>query len=181
MTLPRILILKALKQTLQSQVPLVGGVPLYKVRHHRNRETTLEEMPCVAIRYIADDVPGVTRGLDEPGALSLAESAMQLNVELIVDAPLAAESDRETAGDPDDGEDDTGLEFASEIVEKCLNALFTKGEEVNTMGGVIWDVIYDGSGDNEDVGTPDNVRLAERLTLVYRVRAEAPQELLIGE
>ncbi|MES2903265.1 MAG: hypothetical protein V4696_03685 [Pseudomonadota bacterium] len=184
MTLPRIIILEALKRHLRANVPLDPADPsrqLFKVRHERFRESTLEEMPCVAIRYLGDDSPDVTRGTDDPSRMSLAETVMELRVELIVDTPIAAESDRDTAGDPDDGDDDTGMEFASRIVEICLGALFTAGQETETMGGVIWDARYDGTGDNDDVSSPDNVRLAERLTLVYRARAEAPHQLLVGE
>lgn len=179
MTLPRITILQAVKGTAESVVPNVAGSPKWKVRHFRNRETTIEEMPCLAIRYVADDAPGVVTGSDAQP--SLGEAVYELGVEFVVDAALTAESDRDTAGDPDEGAEPTGLELASEIIEKTLDAFFPEGEEVNTMGGIVWDIRYDGSGDNDDVGTPDNVRLVERLTFVYRTRAEAPHKLLIGD
>lgn len=181
--LPRDQILRALKLELEAVVPidatLDSAKPQWKVRHERFRPTTTEEWPCVAIRYIADDVSGVTNASDAQP--SLAEQTMELSIALIVDTEIPAESDRETAGDPDEGDDPTGLGTASEIVEACLGALFTEGEEVNTLGGLIWDARYDGSGDNDDLVTSDNVRLSERLTLVYRVRAEAPHVLLTGE
>lgn len=179
--LPRDTILQALKSALQAAVPMVGDParPKWKVRHWRNRETTFEEMPCVAIRYVADDAPGVTTASDT--ILSVAEAIFELGVELVVDTEIAPESDRDTAGDPDEGLEPTGLESASEIIKQCLDVLFTPGEEPNALGGTVWDVRYDGSGDNDDVGTPDNLRLVERLTLVYRVRAEAPHVLLIGD
>lgn len=185
MTLPRILILNALKRHLRAAVPVdetfTPPKPMFKVRHERFRETTFEEMPCVAIRYLGDDAQDVTRGTDDPSHLSIAESVMTVRVELVVDTRILPESDRDTAGDANDGDDDTGMELASSIVEICLGALFKAGEEINSMGGVIWDATYDGSGDDQDLSTPDNVRLAERLTLVYRARAEAPHELLTGE
>jgi hypothetical protein len=183
--LPRIQILQALKLHLQAAVPVDETFdppkPMFKVRHERFRPTTLEEMPCVAIRYLGDDAEDVTRGIDDPSRLSIAESVMTVRVELIVDTQIPPESDRETGGDPTSGDDDTGLEEASRIVEICLGSLFQAGEEIESMGGLIWDARYDGSGDNDDLATPDNVRLAERLTLVYRARAEAPHELLVGE
>lgn len=185
MTLPRIQILDALKLHLRAAVPMdttfTPPRPMFKVRHERNRDTTFEEMPCVAIRYLGDDSEDVTRGTDDPSRLSMAESVMTCRVELIVDTLIDPESDHDTAGDVDDGDDDTGLEFASAIIEICLSSLFVAGEETNSLGGVIYDARYDGSGDNDALATPDNVRLAERLTLVYRARAEAPHELLIGE
>lgn len=177
--LPRDQILRAFKLELEAVVPLEAGKPKWKVRHERFRPTTAEEMPCVAIRYLSDDVSGVTNASDAQP--STAETSMELGLALIVDTEIPPESDRETAGDPDEGDDPTGLGTASEIVEACLGALFTEGEEVNTLGGLIWDARYDGSGDNDDLVTSDNVRLSERLTLVYRVRAEAPQVLLTGD
>lgn len=181
MTLPRITILEALKLHLIANTPMVDGVPMFKVRHERFRAARFDEMPCVSIRYLGDDAPNVTRGAEDAANLSLAESAMELRVSLIIDLPLPPEMDEETAGDPGEGDDPTGLEQASAIVEACLGAIFREGEEIDTMGGVIWDAIYDGTGDNDDLESPDNVRMAENLTLVYRVRAEAPHKLLIGE
>lgn len=179
--LPRIQILQALKLALDAAVPVVDGVPKWKVRHERNRDTAAEEMPCLAIRYIADDAPDVARGTDDGAGLSLAEEAFELKIEFVVDTPIAPESDRETAGDADEGEDPTGLALASEIIEASFDALFAEGEEPNQLGGLVWETRYDGSGDNDEIATPDNVRLAERLTFVYRVRAEAPHKLLTGE
>lgn len=181
MSLPRDQILQALVNTFRAAVPNVGdpAKPKWKVRHYRNRETAYEEMPCLAIRYVGDDAPGTTVPSDSD--LSTAEDIFELSVELIVDTVIEPEHDRETAGDATEGTEPTGLEASSEIIEATLGTLFTPGEEVNTLGGLIWDARYDGSGDNDDVGTPDNVRLAERVTLVYRVRREAPHRLLIGE
>jgi hypothetical protein len=177
--LPRDQILRALKLQLKAVVPVVDGAPAWKVRHERFRQTTIEEMPCLAIRYLADDASGVANASDE--SPSIAEEAMHLRVDFIVDTPIPPESDRETAGDADEGEDPTGLGDASKIIETSLDALFPEGGPVNTLGGLVWDIRYDGSGDNDDLVTSDNVRLAERLTFVYRVRAEAPHRLLIGE
>lgn len=175
--LPREQILAALLVDLKTAA--AAAATPFKVRHERFRSSTAEEWPCVSIRYLGDDAPGVATGSDT--APSLAEEAMELRLELIVDTPLPAESDQETAEDPDDGDDPTGFGVASAIVETCLGAIFTEGQPINTLGGLIWDARYDGSGDNDDLATPDNVRLAERLTLVYRVRAEAPHVLLIGD
>ncbi len=174
--LPRDRILKAFLLALQAQVPLENGVQAWKVRHWRNRATKVEEMPCIAIRYVADDAPGIATASDS--APSIAEEAMELRLELVVDTPLPPESDRETAGDADEGEDPTGFAVASRIIETCFDAIWTEGEPVNDLGGLIWDARYDGSGDNDELATPDNVRLAERVTLVYRVRSEAPHRLL---
>lgn len=177
--LPRDRLLRALKFAFDAVVPNDAGVPRWKVRHWRNRAAALEEMPCVSVRYIADDAPGVSNASDE--SPSIAEEFMELGIELVVETPLPPESDRETAGDADEGEDPTGLGVASEIIETCFDALFTEGEEPNDLGGLVFTIRYDGSGNNDEIATPDNVRLAERLTLVYRVRAEAPHRLLTGE
>lgn len=179
MPLPRDLILPAFKEALELEVPEVDGKPKWKVRHERFRPTAVEEMPCVAIRYLGDDATGVSRPADE--APSTAEEVFELRVELVIDAPLPPESDVQTAGDPDEGVDPTGLSTVSAIVETTLATMFTEGEPVNTLGGLIWDARYDGTGDEGENATSNNVRLSERLTLVYRVRAEAPHVLLIGD
>lgn len=181
MTLPRIVILEAYKLALRAAVPIVDGKPMFKVRHDRFRDARQEEWPCVSIRYLGDDNPDVTRGLDDPQRMSMAESVMELRVALIIDTEIPPESDMDTAGDASDGTDETGLGDASKIAEICLGVIFRKGEEIDTMGGVIWDARYDGTVDNDDLATPDNVRLAEGITFVYRARAEAPHELLIGD
>jgi hypothetical protein len=178
--LPRDRILHAFKMALQSQVPVNGdGTPKWKIRHWRNRETTHEEMPCLAIRFVGDDVAGAFSASDS--SPSIAEQVMDLNLELVIDTEIPPESDRDTADDPDDGLDETGFRTASPIIETALETLFVEGEEVNNLGGLIWDARYDGSGDNDDIALPDRIRLAERVTLVYRVRAEAPHVLLTGE
>jgi hypothetical protein len=177
--LPRDQILRALLLALQAVVPTDAGVPRWKVRHERFRSSTAEEMPCLAIRYVADDASGVATGSDS--APSLAEEVMELRTEFVVDTPIDPESDRETAGDPDEGGDPTGLGAASQIIETSLDALCPEGGPVNTLGGLVWDIRYDGSGANDELATSDNVRLAEAVTFVYRVRAEAPHRLLIGD
>lgn len=181
MTLPRIQILEALLLHFRANVPLVDGVPMFRVRHERFRDASREQWPCVSIRYLADDAPDVVRGTDDPSGLSMAESVMELRLELVIDTEIPPESDPETAGDANDGADETGLGDASRIAEICLGSIFRAGEEAENLGGLIWDARYDGTGDNDELATPDNVRLAERLTLVYRVRAEAPHLLLTGE
>lgn len=182
-SMPTDTILQALKRAIEAEVPInpETGKPFFKVRHERFRETTLEEMPCLAIRYIADDATGTTRGAEDPQRLSLSEEAMELHAEYVIDTMLPPESDRDTALDEDEGEDPTGVAFPKQILAVALGATFRKGEEINTMGGVIWDARYDGTGDNEDVSNPHNVRLVERVTFVYRTRGEAPHMLLLGE
>lgn len=174
--LPRIVILEALRDHFRAAVPLVGGRPAFRVRHWRFRSPANEEMPCVSLRYIGDDAPGVTRGSDG-SAPSMAEEVFELSVELVADAPLPPEEDEV---DGQDGADPTGLATCSSMLETCLNSLFTPGQLPTTLGGLVWNIRYDGSGDDEDVSQPDNARLAERLTFEYRVRAEAPTHLLMG-
>jgi hypothetical protein len=181
--LPRLLLLEALKAHFRANVPASEDDPLkpaFKVRHMRFRNPTKKEMPCVSLRFVGDDAPGQVRGTDGEG-LSMAEEVFELGVELVADAEIPPERDEEDGGDVDDGEDPTGLATCSDMIEILMNSLFTEGEEAVTLGGLAWDIRYDGSADDDDVSKPDNVRLAERITLVYRVRAEAPTQILIGE
>jgi len=151
------------------------------VRHMRFRNPSTKEMPCVSLRFVGDDAPGITRATDGEGP-STAEEVLELGVELVADSPIPPEVDEEgDDSEEDEGQDPTGLATCSNMLEVLLESLFTPGEPAATLGGLVWDIRYDGSADDDDVSKPDNVRLAERITLQYRVRAEAPTHLLIGD
>lgn len=176
MALPRITILNALLAHLRAHVDTLPVDQQFKVRHWRFRNPTTKEMPCVSLRYVSVDASGVTRATDGEQP-STSEEVFELNLDLIADSPVPAELDEEA---DDLGDDPTGLEACSTMIGVCLDALFTPGEPVETLGGTVRDIRYDGSAENDDDSRPDNVRLAERLAFEYATRAEAPQHHLIG-
>jgi hypothetical protein len=177
MALPRETILGKLLAHMRAHVATLPEGERFKVRHWRFRNPTKQEMPCVSLRYIADDAQGVTRASDDAQP-STAEEVYDLGVNLIADSALPPEVDEE---EDDLGDDPTGLGEASRMIEICLDSLFVPGEQNETLDGTVRSISYDGSAEDDDESKPDNVRLAERLSFEYATRAEAPHILLLGE
>jgi hypothetical protein len=184
MTLPRIRLLSALRAHFRAAVAaavVAGDIPkAFKVRHWRFRNPSTKEWPCVSLRYAGDDPQGTTRPTDGD-RLSTSEEVFELGITLQADAALPAEKDEENGDDEGPDDDPTGLRVPSEMLELLLNSLFTPGEQPVTLGGMAYDIRYDGSADDDDDSKPDNVRLSERIVIEYRVRKEAPTHLLLGE
>jgi hypothetical protein len=173
--LPRVALLTALVDHLAAGVAALPEADRFKLRHHRHRDTAEEEMPCVAVRFVSDDVPGNVSGSD--AYPSMSEAIMELGVDLVADVQLPAEA--APGQSVDAGDDPTGLLGPSMLIERLLRMLFAVGEPPTTLGGLAWDIRYEGTGDDPD-SSPDSARIVERLVLVYRVRREAPTELLTG-
>jgi hypothetical protein len=145
------------------------------VRHHRFRNTSSREMPCVAPRMISAD-PSATFGQAETQG-GLPEQMMELAVNLVVDLEIDPEDDdpKSLAGDP------TGYGRHAQVLAWILDRLLPDlegGAEPNTLGGTVWDIRYDGTAPEDAEMSPDVGRMEERLTLFYRVRADHPTVLL---
>lgn len=184
MALPRLRILAALRAHFRAAVAaavVAGTIPKkFKVRHWRFRSPGTNEWPCVSLRYAGDDPQGTTRPVDGD-ELSTSEEVWELSVDLVADAALPAEKDEEEGDDEGPDDDPTGLRVPSDMLELLLNSLFTPGEHAVTLGGMAYDIRYDGSAEDDGDSKPDNVRLSERIVIEYRVRKEAPTHLLLGE
>ena len=102
---------------------------------------------------------------------------MELAVDLVIDDDLPPEEE-----DPASAlQDPTGFGTHADILRLVLERLFPdleNGAEPNTLNGAVWDISYDGTAPNEGDATPDSARMEERLTLLYRVRADRPTVLL---
>ena len=177
MPLPRVALMLALKSHLAAAVAALPPGDSFLVRHHRHRESTAEEWPCLAIKFVSDDTTGITTGTDDDG-LSMAETVMDLSVDLIADVDLEPERDAGEPADPD--EDPTGLAGPSRLIKVCLDSLLVAGEPADKLGGLAWDIRHEGTGNDEE-SSPDAARMVERIVLVYRVRADAPTELLLND
>jgi hypothetical protein len=177
MTMPFIQLLLALHDEVEAAVAemVVDGKSV-TVRHHRFREARAEEYPCVSLRVATRaDVSGLgeqTTGGGHP------EEVRELLVDLVIEMDLEPEEDdpASIAADP------TGFAGPSQILERILDQLLpdliANGNVPNTLGGLVWRIQYDGDAVGDDESTPDAGRLEERLTLLYRVRADHPTELL---
>lgn len=164
-------ILEAFKAHLEAATP--PDRP-FTIRHWRFRDPTEEELPCISIRYVSRDFPGVSTAADPAAAqLSVSEELLEIGVDLICDTPLPTEG---SDADP------TGLETPGLMLQACMDTLFEPGEQPVTLGGLLHDIRWDADspGDDAEVSSPDVARLAERLTLVYRARTEYPIGILEG-
>lgn len=183
--LPRIALLIALKAHLVAELDGAtmdyggGDLRAIKLRHFRHRESDRKERPCIALRYVSDDVSSSGGSDDFP---STGEIRRTLSVDLVVDVDAPPEEFEEDESGVDD--DPTGYGFANLPIELCMNALFPPDtlDGAVTLGGLAWDIRNEGDSATEDdaVSSPDYVRVVERLAIDYRVRAEAPQLILGG-
>jgi len=154
---------------------VINGLPV-TVRSYRHRESKTEERPCVAIRYMSNDVsPRVGRQETSAG---MPEVVMELAVDLVIDMDLPEEEDDPASieGDPTGFGDHAAV--LAVILDRLMPGPDVNDGEPNTLGGRLWDVAYDGTSPDEGDATPDAARMEERLVLLYRVRADQPTVLL---
>lgn len=167
MARPKTLILIALAEHITAAVAQLPVDQRYTVRHGRHRNTADNELNCLSIEYVGEDPTGQGNGGD---GLSLAEEVVGMQVNLKAEARLPSE---------ESGLDPTGLGSADEILEHAFSCLFHDGQETETLGGLLWQIRWDGSSDDDELSTEELGRLSERLTLLYRVRSENPNSILM--
>lgn len=176
MLMPDERVLRALKDDLHAALDGVAfGNQTLTVRHHRHRDASESQWPCLSIRRVSAD-PSGTYGR-ETNDYGLPEAVWELSVDLVVDVKLPPEDDESELADP------SGYATPSQIVAAALNHLFPdqeEGGEENTLAGHAWMMRYDGSAPDALDATPDNIRVEERLVVLYRVRADRPTHLLMG-
>lgn len=167
---PREIILEALIAHLQIEVANLPADEQFTVRHWRNRNTADDEMKfglgCLSLRWRGEDFNGEGNGGD---GLSLGEDVVTQMTDLVAEVKLPSEAS---------GEDPTGLGRCGKILTHAFNFLFTTGEQPENLGGLLWDIRYDGTSDDDDLSTEEIGRVSERLGLLYRVRTENPNVIL---
>ncbi len=146
-------------------------------RHFRHREARSDECPSVGIRIMSP--ADVSASSEQTTSTGLPEQLMELSINLVVDLELEPEADEvdDETGDP------TGFGDHAQVVAWILDRLLPDleaGAEPNTLGGLVWSIQYDGTAPSEDGvdASPDRARMEERLTILYRVRADHPTTLL---
>lgn len=177
-TMPYVPILIALRDEIQAAVDDAdfGFERAVTVRHHRFREASSKMWPCVSIRRVSSDPASEGR---QENAYGLPEEVMELTVDLVIDMAIPPEIEEDDGASPD--HDPTGYGDQADVLATILDRLFPGGDEPeNTLGGLVWQMRYDGSSDDDGVLGPDQTRMEERLTILYRVRADRPTELLTG-
>lgn len=159
-------------------LPTQVNLPSLKLRWARNRFTTREERPCLAIAFVSDtpEAGGVT--------LSPDEMVMVLSLDLILDLKLETEAADETNAalatslldyDPS-GLDDMMfvLRTASKLLRECtLDPL----RDSTDLGRKV-DWIEDVSVADDHELPDDDGRLVGRINVIYRASSWDPMVLL---
>lgn len=174
--MPYVPILIALKAGLEARFAgqVFNAKPVL-VRHFRHRDAKNDERNCLSVRFVSSDPSGDQRQTDNHGD---PEEVFELACNLVVDVNLPPEADAVAPADLDP----TGLGIPGEIMAWALDWLIPgQYAPENDLGGLVWEIRYDGTANDDADASPDFVRLEERLTIKYRVRADQPTLLLIGD
>lgn len=184
---PRVIVLDAIMQTLlEAGLPGIlaellaamgdGAEPAeLLLRWARNRYTTFEERPCIALAFVSD---GPRENSDQ--YLSAGEAERELALDIVADVELPTEA----ACEEGLAEDTARLEILSHFVDQPLKAL--KAGFIDQVGArtpltrVAHWVEDLGIDDDEDLAD-ENGRLVCRINVLYRVRADDPTILLATE
>lgn len=167
--MPTVIVLEALKVTLEAVDWSAIGQPGFTWRHERQRNTSAEERPAGAIEWQGDQVREAD---DERVYLTMDEMLMAMSVSLTIDLDLEPEESDEAR--PVEVEDPTGLRTLTQVGMTAVKALKAEGAEIRNWTDA---VALEGLSPDED-GTGDEGRLVIPLTVLYRVRTDDPSELL---
>lgn len=187
--MPLVTILKATMGTLEwADLPaqlaellesIPGGAPgqpmELKLRWARNRYTTLEEKPCVALAFVSDSPVDPQDSDRYPSAgEALRECALDIIVDIDLPTETAVEEEQLIA-------DVAGLEILSHVERRVVQAL--KAGWIDQAGNpsplsakAHW--VQEIGVDNDEDLIDFNGRLVSRVNVLYRVSSEDPTKLL---
>ena len=147
--------------------------PELKLRWRRNRYTSAEERPCIAIAFVSDE-PADNR----EQYLSTDAAQRALAFDIIADVVLPPEAEAEETG-----ADIARIEILSHFVDQPMKALKDgfRSDHPGTPLSQLADWVEDlGIDDDEDLAD-ENGRLVGRGNVLYRVRSDDPTVLLAQE
>lgn len=175
---PRVRVLNAVMTTLlAADLPARTEMPDLRVRWARNRYTTIEERPCIAIAFVSD------APVDTDQYNSSGEMVRMLSVDLVADAEVESEASAEETPDPTD-RDPHGLTALSIMVDQAMLALkegFAPDADPGTPLALVADWCEDaGVSDDEELQDIDG-RLVARANVLYRVSTTDPTVLFTRE
>lgn len=158
---PHIKILEAVKATLEAVdfLDLAGmtGVKALTIRHFRQRYSTSGERPCLAIKWTGrpdNNVDDQYKNSDE--------RPLKCGIDLVIDLLPVPE---DAADDPDP----TGWAEMSRIAAVALEALRDE-DPANPLSLVCDGWVIDEDLVPDEDSKPDNGRLVQAISVVYRVR-----------
>jgi hypothetical protein len=155
-------------------VDAVEPLPL-KLRWLRNRYTTAEEKPCIALAFVSDG-PQDPSGQDQYPAAG--EAVRELAVDIIVDLEVPTEVEAE---EEELVADVAGLEILSHFERRALRALkrgFLDPADAATPLSAVAHWVQELGVDNDEDLVDFNGRLVSRINVLYRVRSDDPMILL---
>lgn len=174
MVSPRIQVLNAAMADLfAAGLPALLELPALKFRWERNRYTSREERPCIALAFVSDEPM-------EMDNLSEDEMARRLAFDIIVDLQIDTEAAAEAESDLGtvaEFYDPTGLAALSWVLDNVMLVLrrtcIDEFRDTTALGKVA-DWVEDVSIDEDEELPDDDGRLVGRANVVYRTSSWDP-------
>lgn len=183
---PFIIVLAAVRETLEAAglqeqlgemlAELDGDQTELKFRWLRNRYTTQEEKPCIAIAFV-NDGPQDPQDADQYPAAGEAVRELALDLVIDVDLPTEVEADEDEII-----ADLAGLEILSHIERRAVQALkwgFIDPAQAPTPLSLSAHWVQELGVDNDEDLVDFPGRLVSRVNVLYRVRSDDPMILLM--
>jgi hypothetical protein len=153
------------------------GDPLaLKLRWLRNRYTTQEEKPCLAIAFVSDG-PQDPQDADQYPAVGEAVRELAVDLVIDVDLPTEVEADEEELI-----ADVAGLEILAHIERRAVQLLkrgFENPADAPTPLSLCAHWVQEIGVDNDEDLVDFPGRLVSRVNVLYRVRSDDPMILLM--
>jgi hypothetical protein len=156
--------------------------PDLKLRWARNRYTSREERPCLAIAFVSDEPAD-----DGSVPASSDELVMVLALDLIVDLQIETEASAEANAAMEtaiEEYDPSGLDdllFVLKTASQLLRAACLDPLRDTTDLGRMCDWVQEVSVDDDEELPDDDGRLVGRINVIYRTSSWDPMELLERE
>ncbi len=176
---PRIEVLYAVMARLeQVDLPTLTGIADLNLRWTRNRYTTREERPCLALAFVSDEPRDRDTGLNGD------ETARILGIDLIVDLQIETEAAAQAntaIGTLMSEFDPSGLADLSAVLDVAMKALrqccMDEFRDTTALGKVC-DWVEDVEVDEDEELPDDDGRLVGRANVIYRTSSWDPTLLL---
>ena len=155
------------------------ALPDLKIRWARNRYTTRQERPCVAIAFVSDapvDDGAVSTNPDE----TVRALALDIIVDMEVETEASAEANQ-ALETPVEQFDPTGLANLASVLAQAYQLLRACCQDPlrdSTTLGKMVDWVQDVSIDDDEDLPDDDGRLVGRVNVLYRTSSWDPMQLL---
>ena len=182
---PRVIVLDAAMRTLVEGDPNAAladllaelDVDSVTLRWLKNRYTTAEERPCMALAFVSDEPVD-----QREQYLATGEMLWALGIDIIIDADLPSEASAEEivalgGDDPDTARIALLSYFLDWVIRRLREGFVDPAESPTPLSQVAHHVQYLGVASDEDEDD-DTGRLVGRINVLYRTRSDDPTVLL---